>query len=355
MKKALMFTAAASAALLFAGCATVGTSSDDAVVSTKPRSGGFMGLSQEDEVKTSHEIAFKDARKIVIGGFKIGFNASKELVDSRGGGMFSGPQRTATGQVRLEGVSEADRQQITDRAYDQFLALLEEHGYEVIDRYQLTKSPLYADIGEVNFPKEEDSSGWFSSYGVSYYHSPTKIGNQQPMFPNEVKPGSFSSFNSAMYTLQREFYKESGARIINVTYALDFAGAEDQRGFVKHALELGQIMSVDNGKLRITGTGETRRADDTGSIELGQPVSSDLTFATITDETNEGAAAANVATRMAFGFLRGGLSGAAGSSQTQTRQYVFEATPEQYEAAALDALGKANTKLVESMVSLRDK
>ncbi|MFA5522399.1 MAG: hypothetical protein WCY98_11265 [Castellaniella sp.] len=351
MKKIFQWGIMTGAIAGLVGCASVGT--QDGVVSAKKRTGGFMGLATEADVKTQYDAAFKDVQQVVIGGFKVGFNESKELIDHRGGGL-TGPSRTAVGQVKLEGVSDAVRQQITDAVYERFVALLQDNGYEVVPRSTFTSIPEYAKVKETEFPFVDDKSGLFSSYGVGTVYAPTAMGRHQPFFEGEQEPGMFTGFDlMGIVNASSNFARYSPARLMNVSFTIDFAAAADTRGFVKHALELGQALAVDSARLGITGGSTGVYAHRTGSITLGQPVASESEFATIEDATDEVSAGARLATSMVFGFLKGGLAGAAGSSQDQTREYIFHADEGKYAAATNEVLDKAMARMIETMVSLR--
>ena len=335
------------------GCATVGTG--DGVMSTQTRTGGFMGLSTKDNVETEYEQAFKGVTKVLIGGFKVGFNQSKRYENKRSGGLFR-PDVRATGLVKLEGIDAEAQQRITDEFYAQFLALLAEKGYEVLPRETFTRVPEYSNVNETDFPYTDDQSGIFSSYGVGTIFSPTQLGGKQPFFPGEVDQGAFSGFSGmGLVNALSRFATHSDARVINVSFTVDFAGTSSGDFFSGKILEVGQLMSVDNAVLGITGGSTGVWAHRTGRLSLGQPVGSDIAFATVENVTSDTEAALETTANVVTGLLQGGLSGALRKSQNQTREYVFHAEREKYAEAARDALAKASKSMLEKMTQLAQK
>lgn len=332
-------------------CTTVGTT--DGVVGAETRKGGFLGLSAKDAVEVRYAKGFAQVNKVVIGGFKVGFNDSKELERKRETMAYSTVTR---GLVKLEGIDHATRQRVTDEMYEHLITLLQARGYQIVPRETFTGSPAYQGVKEFDFPYQEDNSGLFSSYGTGYFYSPAQIGPKQAFFTDErPDPGAFAGFDSmGISNAAFKFAEISDARVLNVSYIVDFAGAAGSDGFFSStAMRVGQRMTVDSGILGIS-KGETGiTTAQTGQLTLGQPVHSDQEFATIEDVTSEVEAGATMALNAATGYLRGGLFGAMSKSQNQTREYIFHATSDKYADAARAVLTQANTLMVDKMAELR--
>ncbi|MBV6274296.1 hypothetical protein KVP09_15485 [Alcaligenaceae bacterium CGII-47] len=331
-------------------CSTI--NSNEGVMKAETRKGGFMGLATKDNIEVEQAREFAGVNKVVIGGFKVGFNDSKKLQQKKSG-MFQSSS-SQTGLVKLDGVDQTTRQQITDDMYDNFVQTLTTSGYQVVSRDELTGSPLYKEVKEVDFPYEDDDSGMFSSYGVGYFYSPSQIGPKQPLFFGELKnPGMFGGFSGmGIMNIAGKFTEASGARIIYVSYIVDFAGATSG-DFFSAPLQIGQVMAVNSAILGIGKGGTGVQLAATGQLKLGQPVASEIEFAKIQDNTNELEAGAVMAVNVATGFLSGGLAGALRSSGNQTKEYVFIADQTKYADAARDALTKTNALLTEKLVQLR--
>ncbi len=333
------------------GCATVGT--QEGVMTTETRKGGFMGLSTKDNVESQYDQAFKGVQQVVIGGFKVGFNQSKRYENKRSGGLFQ-PDIRATGLVKLDGVDAQVQQQITDKFYEDFVALLAAKGYEVVSREIFTRTPEYETVKETDFPYTDDQSGLFSSYGVGTVFSPTQLGGKQPFFPGEIQASAFSGFSGmSLANALSKFATHSDARVVNVSFTVDFAGTSSGDFFSGKLLEVGQLMSVDKGVVGITSGNKGVYAHRTGQLTLGQPVGSEVQFATIENMTSATEAGLETTANVVAGLLSGGLTGAMARSQNQSREYVFHAEPDKYAEAALDALTKASHVMVDKMMELR--
>lgn len=340
------------ALVLLAGCSAVQVRQDGTATAQK-RTAGFMGLATKDNVEVSYAPAFKDVKRVVIGGFKVGFNDSKKFSE-QSSGIYT-PATTTTALVDLEGIPPSVQQEITDKIYEEFIKQLMEKGYEVIPREQFTQTQAYQALKPSDFPFKVDQSGMFSSYGVGYYYSPTPIGNKQIFFPGENDAEFFTGFGgTSSLQISDKFSQDTDIRVLAVSLMVDFAGASSGAMFSSTRLELGQLMSVDKGQILISRADKGIRTAQTGSLTLGQPTSSDKTFATITNITSDTDVAMQATTNALVGFFRGGLLGAASQQASQTREFRYDADPAAYTEAALDALTKANDLLIDKMAALRD-
>ena len=336
---------------LLSGCAAVQVRQDGTATAEK-RSGGFMGLVTKDDIEVSYAAAFNDVRKVVIGGFKVGFNESKKFSEQSSGVLT--PATTTTALVKLAGIEPSVQQQITDKVYDDFVGFLKASGYEVVPREQFTNTPAYKNLTASDFPFKVDQSGIFSSYGVGHYYSPTQIGSKQVFFPGENDAEFFSGFAGASaMQVSDKFSQDTDIRVLGVSLMLDFAGASSGEMFSSTKLEIGQLMSVDSGQIIISRADKGIRTAQTGTLTLGQPVYSEKTFANITNITSDTDVAVQAAGNAVLGLLRGGLLGAVSQQASQTREFRYDAEPAAYTAAAQDALDKTASLLVEKMASLR--
>jgi hypothetical protein len=316
---------------------------EDGAIEARERKGGFLGLATRAEVEVQTPAAFEQRQRVVIGGFKVGFNESKKMQNKAGSG-FGGK---STGLVKLQGVSEATRQQITDRAYRDWIATLEAKGYTIVPRSQLTSNEAYAKVKHYEFPYTSDDSGFLSEYGQATYFSPSAIGDRQPVFMGEIQGVSggfgFSSPNAAA----AEFGKETGIAVLNVTYFVDFAGAEGHGGSwsASSSLQVGQLLAVDRGRLGLTAGHGGTFSDKVGAMELGQPVASQKAFARIEETTSGAEKGVETAANLFSAVLGGGTN--------QTRKFVYHAEEDKYRAASMEVLRNANQRFVARMVELR--
>ena len=324
------------------------TSEQNGVMKAETRKGGFMGLSTNEAVEVTTPAAFQNKKSIVIGGFKVGFNESKRMARKAGGGLMGGGfGGKATGLVKLEGVDAKTKQAITNQVYADFIATLKANGYTVVDRSQFTNSEAYKGTKTYAFPYLDDNSGILSEYGAATYYSPAAIGAQQPIFMGEIAgvTGGFGFANPMNAAAQ--FGEKTGIAVLNVTYFVDFAGADGHgNSWTSTAsLKVGQMMSVDQGILGITSGQAGTFSKAIGSLRLGQPIVSDKAFATIEEASSGMDKGLETATNVATALLGGGTN--------QTRKFVYRSTPEKYTHAASDALKKANKAFVGKMTALR--
>lgn len=239
MKKLLL----AMALTILSACAV---SQNDGVMKAEKRTGGFMGLSTKDAVEVTTGKAFAGQRKVIIGGFKVGFNESKSMSNKASGGILGGGfGGRSTGLVKLEGISDATRQSITNAAYKSFVSKLQKRGYTVVNRSEFTGSEDYAGAKKYSFPYEADDSGFLSSYGVANYYSPDALGNEQLVYMGDIPgvTGGFAFGNGSAATSQ--FADKTKTPVLHVSYLIDFAGSGGHAGMTTSSLEVGQLLSVD--------------------------------------------------------------------------------------------------------------
>ncbi|MCX4190133.1 hypothetical protein [Methylophaga sp. OBS3] len=326
------------------GCAVT---SQEGVMQTETRKGGLLGLSKNDAVEVTTPKAFAGKQTVVIGGFKVGFNDSKRLVNKASGGLLSrGTGGASKGLVELQGVSPEVMQDITDKAYADFLSHLEKNGYTVVDRNTFVTHEAYKGTKEYEFPYKMDNSGFLSSYGTAMYYSPTDIGSKQPIFAGEIE-GESGGFAFANPVHAVSGYGEStGVSVIYVSYFVDFAGKGGSEGMFSSSLKVGQLLSVDKAMIGIASGQGGSFSNNMGTLALGQPVGSDIEFATIENTTSDVAVGLETTKNVVYTVT--GLGGT-----NQTREFVFSADPMKYSAASMDALVRTNNTLMDKMTSLR--
>lgn len=320
--------------------------SKEGVMQAETRKSGFMGMSVNEAIEVNTPDAFAGKQQVVIGGFKVGFNDSKRLQNkAKGTFLSSASGGKSTGLVKLEGVSAQVMQNITDKAYSDFVKQLQAQGYTVIERSNFTGHTGYQKTKEYDFPYKDDNSGLLSSYGTMVYYSPREIGQKQPIFSGEIE-GVTGGFGFANPMNAVALYgEETGIPVLNVVYLIDFAGAGGHESTMTSSLAVGQLLSVDRGLVGIgSGHGGTF-SKKIGNMSLGQPIGSQIEFATIESESSELEKGLETGLNAVTALLGGGTN--------QSRKFVFNADPDKFEQASLDVLAKANDTFVSKMKSLR--
>lgn len=325
-----------------------GVSSTDGVVSRGKNSSGFMGLSTNDDVEVTGKEALKGVKDVVIASFKVGFSESSVAHKKAGGGLFSsGSGGNAKGKVKLEGISESLRKEITETAYNDFVAKLKSNGYNVISRSKLTSSEQYGKAKKYKFPYLVDNSGWFSDYGKTYFYQPASFGNEGILFSNDIQgeTGGFAFANGNMQA--SEYAKANNVAVISATYFVDFvaAGGHGGRWSTTASVEVGQNLAVTSGSLKVIKDYSSTFNAGQADVKLGQPVESGKEFGTIKDVTTTTDKTVQEVTNV--------LSIVMGQGTNRSRDYVIKANPSKFKAQTIDVLKDTNKALIAKAASLR--
>lgn len=322
---------AVAAALALSSCGA--PSMTEGVTRARARSTGLFGMSSPDAVKTAGTSAFKGADRVVVGSFIVGFSTYDTM--SRQSGRFSSNARNT-----LVGVDESQMRQITDAAHDRFAQALRTAGYTVVDPARLLADTAYSATKSYPNPYVDTSGGLFGSRS-----SITYVGQggapMMKIYAGAIQgtTGGFGPDNPTYKAM--DFAQANGTRVLNVVYVLNFVGDARPAGLqLTNAAVVGQGLSVvaDASKLGIYGASN-------GTLSLGQPLTSDKAFATLSDATTGGARAGEEAVNA--------LTSLMGNGASQSRNFSFVARPADYAAAAQDAMDQANAKLIATMTGLR--
>lgn len=298
----------------------------------------MFGLSKESDVKVDNEKAFKDAEKVVVGSFKLGFFTEKKA-SSKAGRGFGG---RSSANVDLIGINDSLRQEITNAAYNDFLSQLKAKGYKVVDRKDLLADKDFKDAKTYDFPYDD---------GDIKYFSPASIGNKSYFFMGESMDftGGFGFGNPIMASVN--YADKSGVKVISALYVIDFVNAEgsgNSSWASTSALSVGQGISVTNGsKLVLVGGmgGGTFGPNPNGNITLGQPIYSMKEFGTIKSTSSDAYKAAETALNIATALM--------GAGTNQTRSFEITANPSKFKAATLEAVKDANSAIFGKMSNLK--
>lgn len=326
-----------------------GPGASQGVVQRAEQKSGFMGLQKSDDVKVTGAAAFKETKRVVVGGFSIGFATYKTDSAKAGGGLMgNGFGGKSTARSTLTGVDAATMQSITDKAYAQFVADLKKNGYEVVDRQSLLADPDFAKSTTLESPHEDSSGGLFGAKSKTVYFAPSSFGGLKPFLGDIAgETGGFGKSNPT--TAASVFAQKGDVKVVNVVYVLDFANADSYGGSWRSssAVSVGQGVTIvpDYSKLGINGGYGGTFASTQGSLQIGQPITSAQEFATVEDSTT----GADKASQTAANVI--GLIGGIGTNAS--RNYTFAARKADYAKAASEALSEAGGKMVAQMKSLQ--
>lgn len=337
-----------SVACLLALSACAVTSKEGVTKAGKVSSGPF-GMVTADDIKVDTADAFKDAQKVTIGSFTIGYATYQTASAKAGGGLMGGGfGGRSKAKNELTGINDATMQKITDEAYKNFTSDLKAKGYTVVDRSELLAHKDFKDTKSYENPYNDDAGGFFGDKSVIKYFAPTGYKDIK-VFAGDIPgvSGGFAFGNPAMGAAL--YAKETGVKVLHVVYLLDFANADayGSSWTSTSSVSVGQGLTVVPGvsKIGIIGGEGGTFSSAIGTISLGQPITSEKEFAKVEGTTSDAYKALEVATNIV------GTLGGVGSNSS--REFEFKARPADYKAAAMDAFKQANTAMVTKMSSLK--
>jgi hypothetical protein len=338
MKKLILFTCL----IVLSAC---GVSKTDGVMERSKNSGGFMGLSQKDAVEIKGDEALQGVDTIVIGSFKVGFVESSVSSRKAGGGLMGGASGfggKAKGNVRLAGVSDSTKQEITEIAYTDFVNTLKAQGYNIADRKDFIVSEEYGSLKKYSFPYVADDSGFLSSYGKTVFFQPVSMGNEGIVMSNDIKglSGGFAFGNSDAGAIN--YAKATGIPVVSATYIVDFVanGGHGGKWSSTASVKVGQNLAVTSGTFKILKDQSSSFNEGVANVSLGQPIEAGQEFATIVEETSAAEKVMGETLNVASVLIGGGSS--------RTRDYAVVANPDQYAGYAISILKQANTELIST-------
>lgn len=304
---------------------------------------GFLG-SKKAQVEFQREEAFIGAQKVAIASFKIGYMEEGKAVAKAGTG-FGGK---STAALKLVGIDDALRQEVTDEIYRHFVSELQANGYEVIDRQKLLASEHFQKAKTYESPYRKESSLIGSSNELTYF-TPSSFGGKMFIWPSDgLGMGGIGWSNPSAAASQYADKHPEGVRVLNVTYIVDFANADVSGGrwSTYSGVQIAQGLSVRPGSVvGITGGHGGTFSKKIGSATLGQPVYTTESFAEVKDITSGAFKGVQIATNA--------LSALTGGGTNQTRQFEIIADPQQYRSLCTDVLKQANTRLITAASSKR--
>ncbi len=302
---------------------------------------GPFGMITADSVKVDTSAAFKGLQKVTVGSYTIGF-ATYKTASAK---VMKG---SSSGHNTLLGIDDATMQKITDESYKNFVADLKAKGYTVVDRSELMANKDFNSTKTYPNPYEDSTSGFFGEASKLKYFAPSSF-NGVKIFMGDIV-GTMGGFATDSPTVgAAKYFDVSGVKVIHAIYVLDFANNDTSGGLSRWStqVKIGQGMTVipTASKLSVSADQGGLMATGNGSITIGQPISSDKEFATVSDKTSDthmvAEGAANVIATL------GGIGG------SQSRDFEFQARPKDFKAAASDAIEQANTVLVGKMSELK--
>ncbi|NGY04168.1 hypothetical protein [Solimonas terrae] len=318
-----------TAALAAGGNAGIGLPDIDADTYFDGAEGGTFGKKVSKLLGHSNRVA--------VAGFRVVFITEADASASVRPSYLPGRDTTgahASIHVSVDGVDNATRQAITDRAYANLLAALKAAGREVVPASEL--QPLFARL-ELT-PSSVDAPYSKSAYGrTGVAFSPSGM----PMWWWSALDGwgNLGAFGQHNMRTVPEFSKDLNAYVISPTFVVDFAqlsSSGNHSGLAANSAEVGVSLRIAVTDM-ITGLvradevkgGLTASGDD-AYIRLTKPFTTDLSFADL----------AETESRKTTGFM----ALMTGSSKSKSTQ-VATTDDARYSAAANATLDQATGAL----------
>ncbi len=344
MKKGIV---AIAAAMLITGCATSGDPSG-AEASKKARTDS----KNVESLTSNKEVYLSDFRVTFITEDSSSAKSTNPLLFRGGDGN---DYATAILRAKLTGIDEATLQSITDKAYADFLANMQERGYTVLDQSGLEAikawnkidtlsspnppfDPASKDIGEkAMFSANNARQITFAPAGMPLLKLSSN--NQVPYNYGVAADKAGKPIVRAHYVVHFAYFGSDTDYDIDYN-AVDMAGRDVKRTTLSASVSLGQGIQVTPGSAIEFSVDQGGTFSKGGYISLKDPVVIGGNYGTNLDTTSSTTKAVN-----AFSSLLGQFSG--GSSST--KEVSIEANPAYYAYGVESALSEANKRLFNNL------
>lgn len=308
-----------------------------------------VAAKEAEPVKVTSAGNLKGTQRVTIGQFTIGFLIERKDSTKAGGGLTgSGFGGRSTVRSTLAGYTPQELQQIADAAYDDMVRQLAASGFEVMDRAALHAYPALARVSGEAAPKEMTTITGRDDRAKVLFVSASQT---QPLrlMAGDVAASGFGAMGIIMAGTQASgaftnYAKDTGSRVVNVVYYLDFAKSDEYGGWFRNSsavqVEGSLAMMPDQSKLTVIGPNYK-----SGAVALAQPVAVGGDFFEKADAMSGGEKTSN-AIGNAIGLL-----GGVGTNSSQ--KFTFTARPGVYAQGARQLVTEANAVLVGKLAVLR--
>lgn len=261
--------------------------------------------------------AFAGVNKVIIGGSKVAFvdyryAAAQAKGSFLGGGTFGGK---SAARIRLVGVTDAEKQQITDAVYSDFVKKLEAAGYDVLDRRLLEGAAGCQDVPSYPVPYRDDPMG--SNTELSLF-VPSSFGKVR-FFQGDAAIGVSVPFSvKTINVIASEYASKDAVKGLSANYIVDFAATENYAGRTYANVGVSDVLSLAPGSsVAIIGGHGGTFSKDNGRIHITSGKLSTEQFGEVVDSTPD--INSTVETEVNV------LSAVAGMGTNVSRQYEVKA------------------------------
>jgi hypothetical protein len=304
---------------------------------------------QAEPVKVTSASNIRGTQRVTIGQFTIGFLVERKDSAKAGGGLTgSGFGGRSTVRSTLAGYTQAELQEIVDHAFADLVVQLTAAGFEVTDRAPLAAHPAMARARGEPGPKEMTTITGRDDKAKVLFVGATQT---QPLrlLTGDVMASGLGAMGLIMNGTQAmngftAYAKETGVRVVNVVYYLDFAKSEEYGGWFRNSsavnVDGGLAIMAEQSKLSVIGPNYKA-----GTLALAQPVAVAGNFFRKDDAMSGGEKASNTIGNVI------GLIGGVGTNSS--KKFTFTPEPGAYSAGARQLATEANQVLVQKLVTLR--
>lgn len=301
---------------------------------------------------------FKGAKRVVIDQFGVEFIS---VLKARGKGGGS----SANLDAKLEGVSDAAMQALTDRAYQDTVAALTQAGFEVLSTDELQAQPAYqalmAKVGhESPYVVDDDKNGYSRIFAPTGMKAVFRSGSDLRGSMGD-RMDAFSSKNQGEFS---EVAKSLGVYLLRFHFLASFGTKTASGGFfanmsgkARAAITAGPTLMAKSTMMQVIShegarlfANSPRGANATVCLDAPLTVQAEgyALEETTTAESKRGDGMAN-ALSVGLNFLTGGR----GASQTSNKTMAVKLTEENFNESYLRMIGQAREAFVDKLVAAR--
>lgn len=309
------------------------------------------GTSLKSEVADAVEIKraaeFKGVKKVAINSFNLVF-----VIGSYGSG--SAGKASVAARYTLQGVGPKEFQELTDKAYTEFLGDLGKSGYEVVSADTLRSNPNFTKLQAAGQPSgtRKDEAIAFAPNGLTVAPLATAalsrdsgLGASLGVFSAVAGTiGSANDLNGLAQSLD--------ATVFDVTAVIDFAEIQNTSGGLLGRLTGNNTASVKSRAApriltELTSVRFFTPAQKASQFDLKKPLAlPEDTFTEVVQQNSTGTTAGNIAGALLSAAIGGG-------SRHETKDYQVIADPAQYSLRMGDALSQLRQSFIGKMNAAR--
>lgn len=329
-----------------------------------------LALADAPNIGDDKGSAFKGTQKVAIAEFGVEFYTQLVAEVHKNSGAAA---RVFTS---LQGVSDADFQAVTEKAYAETVEALKAAGFEVLDPAVLAADPGYQSLAKkYGAPSPytfTDSSFVKSEPNISMIYAPAGM---PAFFSSSLIRGDFGqridAQNQGRGAKEGDVAKSLGVTLLHVHYLLGFGQPSADKNNAlfgsswAHAkVEYGNTLFPQDSEWQfVTSSGArtfttSKRPRHSGALYLDEPLQSaagnifSSRDATTSSDKKDDAAVGVANAMMTLGSVFGNLSGHGVSQKTQ-RSAVMPASAEAWRQDVEQLLGQATTAFTAALVAQR--